>query len=296
MRKNQGGSIAVRSIINMTARAAIIGLSVIAVTAASVLFAFADGPEEPSLKKALELARKGSSDEAVSEFTKVIARNPSSADAYYNRGSVYYKQGKLDGAVSDFTSAISLNPAAADAYYNRALAYYKRGSYDKAIADYDRVMELGPGATDALYGRGLAYYRKNNIEQALADFDKVIEMRPDFPLAYSARAVAYFSKRDYGRTLADVNKAMALGFRSRPLKEAAPERPAPAAVEKSGPAIEKVPPVPVTEDPAKERARKERRLLRRIIFYTLYGSLVLCLTAILILVIHIRKIGRRSGK
>lgn len=263
---------------------AFILLSVLTLTAAFSCSAYAKGAEDDILKKSIELARKGSNDEAVAGFTQAIALNPASLDAYYNRGFINYKQNKLTEAIADFEKAVSIDPAYPDAYYNRALAYYKKGSYDLAIADYNKVMELSPAATDALYGRGLCYYKKNNIKQAIADFDKVIEMRPEFPLAYSARAIAYFSKKDYGRTLADVNKAVALGFRSRPLKEATPETIADTVA-----VLEKSQPVPMARDPKRVESWKAKRRLSRIMIYTLAGFLIFTLTVILALLIRIRR-------
>jgi predicted Zn-dependent protease/Tfp pilus assembly protein PilF len=250
----------------------------------------AQTPGEDSLKKGIEYSQQGRNDEALAEFDKVIAANPASADAYYNRGFVYYRKGSLDQAIADCSKAIEIDPASSDAYYNRGLAYYKRGSFDKAIADYNKVLEISPDAMDALYGRGLAYYKKNDIKQAIADYNKVIEMRPEFPLAYSARAVAYFSKKDYGRTLADVNKAVALGFRSRPLKKA-PEK----AVEEK--IVEKV--VVVEKAPAKSSAARDarrsawaaKRRMTRITIAVLAVLLAICLIAIFVL-FKIKKTAR----
>lgn len=246
----------------------------------------AQTPGEDSLKKGIEYSQQGRNDEAIAEFDKVIAINGASADAYYNRGFVHYRKGSLDQAIADCSKAIEIDPASADSYYNRGLAYYKKGSFDKAISDYNKVLEISPDAMDALYGRGLAYFKKNDIKQAIADYDKVIEMRPDFPLAYSARAVAYFSKRDYGRTLADVNKAVALGFRSRPLKKAPEKAVEEKIVEK---VVEKM--VVVEKAPAKSSAARDarrsawaaKRRMTRIIIAVLAVLLAICIIAITVL-------------
>ena len=254
----------------------------------------AQTPAEDSLRKGIEYSQQGRNDEAIAEFDKVIAIDPASADAYYNRGFVHYRKGSLDQAIADCSKAIEIDPASADAYYNRGLAYYKKGSFDKAIFDYNKVLEISPDAMDALYGRGLAYFKKNDIKQAIADYDKVIEMRPEFPLAYSARAVAYFSKRDYGRTLADVNKAVALGFRSRPLKKA-PEKAAEEKIIER--VVEKIVVVEKTsaEASAARIARRAawmaKRQMTRIMIVVLAVLLAICLIIIFVL-LRIKKTAR----
>lgn len=264
-------------------RASRIGILTVMVVSLFCCYAYSGSVTEDAVKKGLEYSKQGDNDSAIEEFTKAIASDPSSANAYYGRAYAYYKNGKLKESVSDFDKVITLDPASADAYYNRALALYKMGSFDAAIADYNKVLEINPNAIDALYGRGLAYFKKNDIKQALSDYSKVIEMRPDFPLAYSARAIAYFSKKDYVRTLTDVNKAIALGFRLRPLKEVALEVATtlePEKIESSQLA-----------DRASVKAQvwKAKRHAARVRMYLLTVALIICLITILILLIKSRK-------
>ena len=43
-------------------------------------------------------------------------------------------------ALGDFDRAIELNPWHADAYNNRGIVYYELGEYEKALAEYDRAI------------------------------------------------------------------------------------------------------------------------------------------------------------
>ena len=47
-------------------------------------------------------------DRAISEFNRVLERNPRDARAYYERGLVYYNMGKYDKASQDARMAQSL--------------------------------------------------------------------------------------------------------------------------------------------------------------------------------------------
>jgi tetratricopeptide (TPR) repeat protein len=71
-----------------------------------------------------------------------IEINPSLAEAYFGRGTVYVSQGFYDNAISDCTMAIELNPRFAEAYYTRGSAYYFRGEYDKAWKDVHQSQSL----------------------------------------------------------------------------------------------------------------------------------------------------------
>jgi archaemetzincin len=113
-------------------------------------------------------------------------------------------------------------------------------------------------------------------------------------LAYSARAVAYFSKRDYGRTLADVNKAVALGFRSRPLKKApdkaVEEKSIETVVEKVV-ILEKAPAGSSAARDARRAAWVAKKRMARIMIAVLTVLLVVCLIAIIVL-LRIKRTAR----
>ena len=70
--------------------------------------------------------------------------DPTPAEAYYGRGTVYLNQGDDDKAIAEFTEAIGLDPTSADAYNRRGFAYANLEEYDKAIADYNKAIRLDP--------------------------------------------------------------------------------------------------------------------------------------------------------
>ncbi|MEX1351911.1 MAG: tetratricopeptide repeat protein, partial [Desulfobacterales bacterium] len=52
----------------------------------------------------------GQYDRAIVFLNKAIEKNPSFAEAYYNRGITYLEKKQFDKAISDFTKAIEINP------------------------------------------------------------------------------------------------------------------------------------------------------------------------------------------
>jgi tetratricopeptide (TPR) repeat protein len=96
-------------------------------------------------ERGIAYAEKGQYDLAISEFTKAVGIDPSSAETYNNRGIAYSKKGRYNLAISDFTRALSLNHDGARAYYNRGITYALMGRADLALSDFNSAATLKPG-------------------------------------------------------------------------------------------------------------------------------------------------------
>ncbi|MBM4424251.1 MAG: tetratricopeptide repeat protein [Chloroflexi bacterium] len=151
----------------------------------------------PTVVNHLELGRQAFDaaryDEAIAEFTIVVTDDPASAEAYYLRGSAYYKRYEdayarndpdADGedfnrAIDDFTKAIELSPAYAEAYNYRGLAYAGFGMNEQALADYNTAIQLKPDLETPYYGRGYLYETEGKIDLAIADYRRFLELNDD---------------------------------------------------------------------------------------------------------------------
>lgn len=95
-------------------------------------------------------------------------------------GNSYADLYEYDLAVQDFSRAIALDPSYAEAYYNRGVLYWREfGNYYRAIRDLTRVIELAPSWAEAHFNRGLAYKLNGNREQAIADFQRYLQIGRD---------------------------------------------------------------------------------------------------------------------
>ena len=89
-----------------------------------------------------------------------------------DRGLDYYNRGSYDQAISEFNKVLGINPNSEAAHYNRGLAYRKRGianrntsDTDRAIADFSRVIEMYPNhpkISEVYVARANAYHDKGN--------------------------------------------------------------------------------------------------------------------------------------
>lgn len=92
-----------------------------------------------------------------------------------------------------FTAEITKNPSNADAYFQRSLCYYRLVQYDRAIADLLTFHKLAPNAENSFASSRLAdcYYVKGDFQQAIAYYSRSINMDPSFPNNYRGRAACY---------------------------------------------------------------------------------------------------------
>lgn len=92
-----------------------------------------------------------------------------------------------------FTAEIAKNPSNADAYFQRSLCYYRLVQYDRAIADLLTFHKLAPNAENSFASSRLAdcYYVKGDFQQAVNYYSRSINMDPSFPNNYRGRAACY---------------------------------------------------------------------------------------------------------
>jgi tetratricopeptide (TPR) repeat protein len=156
-------------------------------------------------------------DPAVADYTRAIelARNaaiPSGAraQAYANRGVIYYNAGKRRSAFEDFNQALEADPANPGHYLNRGQSRYIEGDTAGAIADYAVALKLYPNFGDAYFNRGLAYARAGDQDKAIEDFARVIVLNPGDAEAHLNRGISYFALADFYKADAEFTQAVKL--------------------------------------------------------------------------------------
>jgi tetratricopeptide (TPR) repeat protein len=139
--------------------------------------------------RALAQDQRGRYGLAIVLYTRALALDPNSVDAYNNRGLCFDALGMHHRAVADYTRAIELDPGYAYAYNNRGLSYYALGEFESAVTDYTRAIELDPGYAYAYNNRGNSYHALGEHERALADYDRALEIDPAYGEALHNRAL-----------------------------------------------------------------------------------------------------------
>ena len=162
------------------------------------------------ISRGLAFEQLGQDEQAIENFDKAIAINPTSDKFYMNRGNVFKKNGQYDRAFTDYDRAIALNPSLFEAYNNRGLIFYMKGQYERAIAEFDRAIALKPSAFEVYNNRGLIFYVNGQLDRALAEFDKAIALNPSDDLAYLTRGLIYEELLQPSKAIENYTKTITL--------------------------------------------------------------------------------------
>ncbi len=95
-----------------------------------------------------------------------------------DEGSRLVQDQKFYKAISIFTDAIELDPTWAEAWNKRATVFYMVGEFQKSQNDIDKVLALEQRHFGALAGQGLVNIQLKNYEKAIKSYEKAQEIYP----------------------------------------------------------------------------------------------------------------------
>lgn len=163
----------------------------------------------------LALQRKYS--EAVDQFSQVIRESPKYANAYFNRGEIYFTLKELDLAIADFSAAAQLDPKDASSFSSRAHARFLLEQYDASIADYVRATELQPANADFRIDLADAFQSLGRWEEAAEQYGIALEKQSEHTRGLQNAAWLLATCPD--REIRDAETAIALANRSIELEQ-----------------------------------------------------------------------------
>ncbi|MEN6337195.1 MAG: tetratricopeptide repeat protein [Phycisphaerales bacterium] len=137
--------------------------------------------------------------------------DPEDAQACNQRGIDFARSGEYQAALAEFTRAIRRDPTCADAFYNRALVSIEIGNVGQAASDLGTVVEIRPGFVEGRVRRGRLYLAMNEHDKAVAEFTKAAAIDPKCAEAIFHRSLVHYARGDYEKAMADVTKAESLG-------------------------------------------------------------------------------------
>ena len=95
-----------------------------------------------------------------------------------DEGSRLVQDQKLNRAIKVFTEVIEMDPSWAEAWNKRATVFYIIGEFQKSQDDIDKVLELEKRHFGALAGQGLVNIQLKNYEKAVLSYKKAQEIYP----------------------------------------------------------------------------------------------------------------------
>ena len=143
------------------------------------------------LRRGIALSHRGRTLEAIDDFTRAVADNPSLQPAWAARGSARMRLGAASEAVADYDEAIRLDSQDARTFHNRAVALRALGQTERAIEDYGKAIRLDAFNAESFLGRGVAWQAVEEHRRAVGDFNAALRIAPQLASAYSNRGVSY---------------------------------------------------------------------------------------------------------
>ena len=95
-----------------------------------------------------------------------------------DEGSRLVQDRQLKRAINVFSEAIELDPSWAEAWNKRATVYYMIGEFQKSQDDIDKVLELEERHFGALAGQGMVNIKLKNYDKAKRSYQKAQEIYP----------------------------------------------------------------------------------------------------------------------
>ena len=95
-----------------------------------------------------------------------------------DEGSRLIQDQELNRAIDVFTEAIELDPSWAEAWNKRATVFYMVGEFQKSQNDIDKVLELEERHFGALAGQGMVNIQLKNYDKAKRSYQKAQEIYP----------------------------------------------------------------------------------------------------------------------
>ena len=95
-----------------------------------------------------------------------------------DEGSRLVQDQQYNRAIDVFTEAIELDPTWAEAWNKRATVYYIVGEFQKSQDDIDKVLELEERHFGALAGQGMVNIQLKNYDKAKRSYQKAQEIYP----------------------------------------------------------------------------------------------------------------------
>lgn len=150
----------------------------------------------------------GRTQAAIDDYSRVLALEPHSINARYNRATAYLAINDLPNAIADFNSVLKLEPRRPDALNNRGLALLRRGDLDQAIEDFSSALRMDAAYAYAHNNRGVAWRRKGESQRAIDDFTRAIELEPGYAAALNSRGELRLAMGDREAAIRDFRRAL----------------------------------------------------------------------------------------
>lgn len=133
---------------------------------------------DTTLVTARKLVSAGRATESEALLHRFLADNPTSADAYFLLGYVYFREAKPRESLAAFTSGAHLRHPAADDLKVVASDYVLLADFPDAQKWFTEVTRQTPNDADTWYLLGRTQYNEDQFADAISSFGRALKLRP----------------------------------------------------------------------------------------------------------------------
>jgi tetratricopeptide (TPR) repeat protein len=146
--------------------------------------------------------------EAELIYRKILAQQPTHADALHLLGMLKYQNGDLAVAIELIQKAIAASPNQAVFHSNLGLVLVAARQLDAAIVAYHRSLELAPRSAQAMNNLGAALHATGKTDEAIPWLRQSLEIAPDYGDARNNLAHILRLKSDSAREAKQPKEAL----------------------------------------------------------------------------------------
>jgi serine/threonine-protein kinase len=151
----------------------------------------------------------GRAEEALADFQRALALDPSSGDAQRGLAAAQDALGRPADAEAAYEKAIAGQPAYWGNHSHLGAFYLRHGRYAEAEQAFRRVIELTPDNVRGHSNLGAVLHLMGRDDEAVRELERSLSLRPTFEAASNLATIRFFGGH-YGEAAAAYEKALAL--------------------------------------------------------------------------------------
>jgi len=156
-------------------------------------------------------ADDGDNAQALANYEKALAADPTLTEIYQPLGILYYQQGEIAKADTLLGKALALDPNSAETQVFVASIRLSQNRNQEALDAAKKALAIDPNSADAANAAGDALVRLDRVKDAIPFYEQATTLRQNFYDALLALGAAYLDGGDYANAI----KAYSGAFRAK---------------------------------------------------------------------------------
>ncbi len=175
-----------------------------------VVFLIGCGEVNTSKSKGDALFEAGEFEQAVSEYSELLATDPDNTAFLYNRGRSYEELGIYNKAIADFEKIVKVDPNHVNAFLSLSKIAYEQKNYSKALIHAGAAVKQNENSAKAHFLSARAAHQLGYADQALEFYNNAISIDKSYGEAFLYRGALKIGKSRFKSACEDFKRAKAL--------------------------------------------------------------------------------------